>query len=152
MVFKVKGLAMILSLQDLFSDKQSVTQSCASTHVLDLGVAAVPTGAAGAPKRDLGQGTKVPLLVQVVEAFAGLTGLTVALQTSDDAGFESCVTLASQEFDAQALKAGARLALPVVPGGAAKRFLRLFYTVNGSGTAGKVTAGLTLGNDETVPF
>ncbi|MGL4668597.1 MAG: Bbp16 family capsid cement protein [Saezia sp.] len=134
---------MILSIEDLFSNKQAVTATAVSTNTIDLGKAG---------SRDLGHGNKVPLLVQVVESFAGLTDLTVELQTANDEAFASAVTLASQKFATAKLKAGARLLMTVVPNGAAGRFLRLRYVVSGTATAGKITAGLSMGNDETAPF
>ena len=133
---------MILSMEDLFSDKQAITATANSTHTVDLGAAS----------GDLAQGTKVPLLVQVVESFAGLSDLTVELQSAADDAFTAPVTLMSQKFAAAKLKAGARLALPVASGGVAGRFLRLRYVVGGTATAGKITAGFSMGNDETAPF
>lgn len=134
---------MILSMQDLFSDKQAITTTKPSTNVIDLGEAG---------KRDLGAGNKVPLLMQVVESFAGLTSLTIEVQTADNEAFTSPATIVTQTFAAAKLKAGARLALSVAPSGSFERFMRLNYVVSGTATAGKVTAGFSMGNDETAPF
>ena len=143
---------MILSMQDLFSDKQALTASAVSTNIIDLGVSGTPVHGVAPLKRDLGQGNKIPLLVQVVEKFAGATGLTIQLQTATDEAFTTPITLVSQTIAVADLKAGARFSLPVVPYGAVQRYLRLNYTVAGSGTSGKVTAGFTMGNDETLPY
>lgn len=143
---------MILSKEDLFSDKQAITVTVASTNVIDLGKTGTVRGSTAPVKRDIGQGNKVPLLVQVVKSFAGLTKLGIALQASDNEAFTAPVTLCSQEFDVAELVAGCRLAMPEAPHAKAKRYLRLYFTVTGTGTAGAITAGFTMGNDETLPF
>lgn len=133
---------MILDAQNLFSNNQKLLASAASTNVIDL----------GATKRNLGFGTKVPFLVQITEPFTGATSLAIDVQTSDTEDFSTVKTLASQTIQAADLKAGARFFLPVLPYGEYGRYLRLNYTVAGTGTAGAVTAGVTMGNDETYPY
>lgn len=135
---------MILDKQAIFSDKQAITQTVASTNTIDLGATSSP--------RDLGKGTKVPLLVQVTTAFAGLTSLKIELQTATDTAFTTPKILASQTLPQAELQKGARMSLPVVPYGATERYLRLRYTVSGTGTAGAITAGITMGNDENLPY
>lgn len=143
---------MIFDKTTLFSDAQAVTASAPSTNVIDLRPVDNVTGASAPLRRDIGRGTPIPLSVQVVEAFAGLTSLTVSVQTSDDAAFGSgVVTHASTTAIAVAdLKAGWTSTLHYVPpAGPAgmKRYLRLNYAVTGSNaSAGRVTAGVTFGH------
>jgi hypothetical protein len=143
---------MIFDKTTLFSDAQAVTASAASTNVVDLGPVDRVAGTSAPLRRDIGRGTPIPLSVQVVEPFAGLTSLTVSVQTSDDAGFGSGVVThaSSGAVPVADLKAGWTSTLNYVPpAGPAgmKRYLRLNYTVTGSNaSAGKVTAGVTMGH------
>jgi hypothetical protein len=147
---------MIFSKEDLFSNQQAVTASAASTNVIDLGATGIPYGNAEALKRDIGKGNKVPLRVQVTEDFATLTSLTITVQTSDDAAFGSgVITHATTGAVAAAdLVAGWSWGHDVIPYAQAAgmgRYMRLNYTVTGTAaTAGKVTAGVTMGNQTNV--
>lgn len=144
---------MILDQENLFSNKQALLASAASTNIIDLGTTGTVPGSSAPLKRDIGKGVKIPLLVQVTTAFAGATSLTIALQSSDDPAFSAGVTtLLSQQIPVAQLTAGARWALSVFPYGSTGRYLRLNYTVAGTGTEGAVTAGVTAGNDETFPL
>ena len=144
---------MILDKENLFSDKQQLLASAASINIIDLGATGTVIGSGTPLRRDLGHGVKIPLLVQVTEDFAGATALTIELQSSDSSGFSSNVkTLMSQTLPVAQLKAGSRWALGVFPYGATGRYLRINYTVDGTGTAGAITAGVTAGNDETIPY
>ena len=133
---------MILDTQSLFSNNQVIKTTIASENVIDYGKDGL----------DAGWGETIPLLVQVTEKFVGLTSLTVALQASDTANFATVDTVYSETKALAALKTGARFALKSVPYGMKKRYWRLYYTVAGTATAGKITAGITMGNDETVAF
>jgi hypothetical protein len=135
---------MILDLQSIFSDQQAITATAASTNVIDLGPNPL----------DAGWGNSIPLLVQVTETFNNLTSLAVALQASDDPAFGSSTTVFTETVLLANLKAGARIAHKVIPYNTVGRYLRLNYTVAGSTapTKGKVTAGITTGNDETIPY
>ena len=144
---------MILDNENLFSDGQQLLASAASTNIIDLGATGRVPYASTNLKRDISKGVHIPLLVQVTEAFAGLTSLAVALQSSDDSTFASGVTtLVTQTIPVAGLAAGARWGLTTFPYGTVGRYLRLNYTVTGTGTAGRVTAGVTAGNDETPPL
>lgn len=143
---------MILSLHDLFSNNQQLLDSAVSENVIDLGVAGTPVGGPIAMSRDLGQGTKIPVLLQVTEGFAGVTQLKVEVQTDDDLTFSAPLVLSSQTMDAADLAMGKRLSIAVAPYGKLKRYVRLNYTVSGSGTSGRVMAGFTMGNDESLPY
>lgn len=139
---------MILDNLLIMSDKQAVATG-ASTNIIDFGESGTPAYS-NKMSRDLGAGTKIPLLIQIVEDVVGATSVTASLQTSDTEDFADYDELASAKFNG--LSAGNRCRLPVVPYGVAKRYMRTYYTVEGSASAGKVTSCITAGNDETAPF
>lgn len=144
---------MILDNQTLFSNDQELLASAASTNIIDLGATGTVPYAPAPLKRDISKGVKIPLLVQVTQAFAGATSLDVALQSSNDPAFGSgVVTHGSQTIPVAQLTAGARWGFTTFPYGTVGRYVRLNYTVAGTGTAGRVTAGVTMGNDETFPL
>lgn len=144
---------MILDNQNLFSDKQQLLASAVSTNTIDLGATGTVPYNTAALTRDISKGVKIPLLVQVTEAFAGLTSLAIAVQCSNDPTFASGVTtIVTQTINLAQLTAGARWGLTTFPYGTVGRYVRLNYTVTGTGTAGRITAGVTAGNDETPPL
>ena len=114
----------------MMSDKQAVTASAASANVIDLGAAgnAVP-GALFA-------------VCRVDEAFAGVTQLKVSLQTDENEAFSDAEELLSATFAQADLNQVQNLFAMVMPNGA-KRYLRAYYTVTGSGSAGKLSCFLT---------
>lgn len=125
---------MILDATNLFSDKQAITDTAASTNVIDL----------GANRGDIGKGSPIPLLVQVTTSFATLTSLTVSVQTDSVENFASPKTLTEQTIALADLVAGAKFGFNIVPGGTDERYVRLNYTVTGTtATAGNITAGVT---------
>lgn len=143
---------MILDKQAIFSDQQVITVSAPSTNQIDLGATGTPVGSATALKSDLGI-SDVPLLIQVTEAFAGLTSLQVTVQTDNDIAFGSPKNVASSSAVVLAdLKAGYKFPIVFVPRGTDERYVRLNYTVVGTATLGKVTAGLTMGVDANVSY
>lgn len=130
---------MIFDRQTLFSWNQAVTADGASSNVIDLG----PIGIL----RDIGKGCCIPIRIQVTEAFAGNTSLKVQVQVSDTENFSSPVTVAeSPAIPVASLKAGYAFNLEYVPRYADKRYMRLYYDVDGTPSAGKVSAGITMGN------
>ena len=135
---------MILDNQTLFSDRQAVTAAAPSTNIIDLG----PRGLGIV--RDIGKGKSIPLVVQVVEAFAaaGAATLAVALQVDEGPAFGSPKTVIQTQPVALALLVpGYQFNLDYVPLGTDERYLRLNYTVaTGPMTAGAVTAGVTVGH------
>lgn len=134
---------MILDKQSMFSDRQAVKSSCASDQTIDLKVSGL----------NMGFGTKVPLLVQVNEEFTGVQSVKITLQTSDSADFSDHSTLAEVSLTEQGLKVGGRPAtLNTLPSGRYKRYLRLFYELSGTAASGKITAGVSMGVDETYPY
>ena len=136
---------MIFSAQQIFSDDQAITASADSTNVIDLGVAGTPYGAAAALNQDIGKGAKIPVLVQVTEAFNNLTSLEIKVSIGSATTLGT--TVISQTIVLANLVAGAQFALDVLPNGITERYLGIEYVVVGTApTAGKVTAGITMGN------
>ena len=121
---------MLLDQNAVLSDGQKITASGASANMIDNGAAG--NAVAGA----------LFVVCRSDETFAGVTNLEVALQTSDTAAFTSFSALAKASFAAADLTAGKLLlAAPVSLG--MKRYLRAYYTVTGTGTAGKLSCFLT---------
>ena len=123
---------MLLDSQNLFSNAQAITGSAVSENVVVMGEGEV---AFGTPK---------PLLIQVVEDFAGATSLTVEIETAPSADFAEKVVLASAKLEASELVAGAQFPINYLPKGN-KGYMRLAYSVEGTATSGKITAGLVAG-------
>lgn len=132
---------MIQDASLMLSNAQAITASAASTNVIDLGP--IATGIA----RDVGKGTPVPLLVQVVEAFNNLTSLAIAAQVDDNSGFASPKTVWTTTLLLADLIAGKINVPEFITRGTDERYLRLNYTVTGTApTTGKITAVVTMGN------
>lgn len=133
---------MIFDRQSLFSEAQAVTVTAASTNVIDLGPIK--------NSRRIGFAEKIPLAIQVVESFATLTSLEVQIQECAAENFGAgVVTLATTgAIPLAQLVAGYRASLDVIPRNQAARYLRVNYVVVGTAaTAGKVTAGVVLGDN-----
>jgi len=132
----------------------SPTASGNSTNVIDLHMAGIPILASGQGARDMGIGDDpaLKLLVQVTAAFSGLTSLAVALQGAPDDGTGNPGTFATwwtgPATALASLTAGARLYdmdMPRPPAGiAVPRFLRLNFTIAGTGTGGTIKAYIVL--------
>ena len=121
---------MILDKALQLSDNQAVTASAASTNVIDQLVG----GDAYEP---------VFVVASVSEDFAGLTALTIDIQTADDENFTTPVTLLSSgAIPAADLKAGSEPFKARLPFGTF-RYIRAYYTVAGTGTAGKISLNMT---------
>ena len=127
---------MILDNQAIFSDKQAVTASAASTNVIKV-------------NGDIAKGEPVEILAQVVAAFATCTSVKVGVQTDSAEDFSNAVTLAeTAAIPVASLVAGYVFPLKFLPKGI-KKYLRLYYTVAGSNaTTGKITAGIVDGSNE----
>ena len=140
---------MIFSINQLFSDDQAITASADSTNVIDLGVPATPYGAAAALNDDVGKGAKIPLLVQVTEAFNNLTTLEVKLSTGSTTGLGT--TIASQVIALADLLVGKQINLDFLPNGIVEQYLGLEFVVVGTApSTGKITGGITMGNQTNV--
>ena len=141
----------IFSAQQIFSEDQAITATAVSTNILDLGVPATPILAGGALVRDIGKGTPIPILIQCTEAFDNLTSLQVDLEVDDNTGFSSAKVIESQVILLADLVAGKQTFMQYVPNGADERYMQVRYTVVGTTpTAGKMTAGITMGNQTNV--
>lgn len=134
---------MYIDAELLFSHAQKITVSQASDKILDLGAM---------------EGTGMPILpfVHVVEGFAGLTSLTVHIQSAhaDKAMDELAesdwqTVLSSQKLLAADIAKPCSLAFGSLPPKAG-RYLRVKYEVDAEGTEaagaakGAITAGLVL--------
>ena len=119
---------MLLDQTVIFSDAQALRETGAGTNILDL---TAPGNA--------GMGRLV-LIAHADTAFAGATQIVAALQTSSKADFSSDVTtLASVTLSATELaNTDKNLFALGIPQGA-KRYLRMYYTVTGTVTAGAIT-------------
>ena len=123
---------MLLDSQNLFSNAQAITGSAVSENVVVM------------CEGEVAFGTPKPLLIQVVEDFAGATSLTVEIETAPSADFAEKVVLASATLKASELVAGAQFPINYLPKGN-KGYMRLAYSVEGTATSGKITAGLVAG-------
>ena len=132
---------MILDKQSLFSDQQAITATAISENVIDLGVA-----------KDLGiGGMPIPVLIQVTEDFNTLTSLTVDLEVDDNAGMASAKVVQSVSVALADLIAGKRIPPMYLPEGVDEQYCAVRYTVVGTApTTGKITAGLSMGNQTNV--
>jgi len=133
---------MIFDRTTLFSDRQSVMATVNSTNVVDLGPVA------NGLTRDIGKGTGIPILVQVVEGFSGSGSVRVTAQVSDKEDFATDVSTAweSPVIPTTQLKAGYVFVPETVTRYTNKRYMRLRYSVTGTGISGKLTSGITMGN------
>ena len=130
---------MILDMQTLFSDAQAITATAVSTNVVQIGSVSSPG--------DAGAGTAIPLLIQVVEDFNTLTSLDVSIEVDDNEAFASAKTVMTVNVPLADLVAGKQITPQYVPLGTDETFMRLNFTVVGAApTLGKVTAGITKGN------
>lgn len=136
---------MIFDQTLLFSDAQAITATAASTNIVDTLATGTVYGAAAALSKDIGKGNRIPINIQVVEAFNNLTSLTIDIQTAAAEGFGSPKTVVSQTIAAADLIAGKVSTLHFVPAGTDERFVRVNYTVTGTApTTGKVSAGIVV--------
>lgn len=143
---------MIFDNTLLFSKAQAITADAASTNVIDLRALGTSYGHAAALLRDLGIGTKIPLLVQVVQAFNTLTSLTIILQGSVDEAFTSPIVISSESKLLAALTVGAQFTIDFIPRGASYRYIRMYYDVVGTNpTLGQITAGVVAAVQPSVP-
>lgn len=136
---------MILNKNLIFSENQVITATAISTNVILWPTNGIPYGDAAALTRNLGDGTPIPLLMLVTEAFATLTSLTITVETSASADLSSSTVLASSgAIAAAALILGYRPTFTrFLPHGTMLAYLGLRYTVGGSSaTTGKITAAL----------
>ncbi|EAM9791082.1 hypothetical protein DYU29_19455 [Salmonella enterica] len=137
---------MILDKLLMFSEKQAVTASAASTDVIDL-------GPIDGTRRDIGAGYPLEFwaTVDTTATAAGAATLNVQLQTSPDNSTWTTI-YDSGALALAALTAGKRLFSAKVPAGI-QRYLRVNYTVGtGPLTAGAFTSGINLDVDNNSPY
>ena len=120
---------MLIDATLMLSDKQAVSASCASENIVDQAA----TGDSC---------THAVVVAQATEDFAGLSGLKIALQTSAQADFAVSEDLAVAFFETEDLKSGKTLLKMALPLGA-KRYIRGYYQVTGTATAGKLSLFIT---------
>lgn len=138
---------MIFSKQQLFSDQQAITGDAVSTNVIDLGATSIPPHDAAALTRDIGIGSKIPLLIQVTEDFNNLTSLEISLEKDTVSAFSSAETIWSETILLADLVKGARPVIETITAKTDQQYLRLNYNVTGTNpSTGKITAGITMGN------
>ena len=129
---------MLYDLESIFSDNQAVTTTATSTNVIRMGKGQL---------KEVSYGTPTPLRIQVTEDFVGCTSIDFEVQTATDAAFTTPVSLVKTGAIAVAsLKAGYVAPINFIPKGNLG-FMRTKYTVVGTATAGKITAGIVGGND-----
>lgn len=136
---------MILNANLILSEGQAVTTTAISENVIQWNETGIATGEAAQIVRNIGSGTPVPMLMQVVENFATLTSLTITLETSNSADLSASTVLASSgAIPLASLVAGFRPAFTRhVPDATMLDYFGLRYTVTGTAaTAGKISAAV----------
>ena len=120
---------MLIDNSLVLSEEQAVLSTAASTNVVDQ-------GAAGNAH------THAAFVVRVDETFAGSTAVKIALETSDASNFGTKKEVFATSVAVANLVAGATVAKVVLPAGLL-RYIRGYYTVTGTGTAGKLSLFIT---------
>jgi hypothetical protein len=124
---------MFLDALNKLSAAQAVTDTDAySTNTIDLGNTT--------PKREIGAGEPLCLMICVDVAAAGSTDTTdIMVVHSDNANLSSHAVLAQRRIAKALLTAGSRHFIPIPPGSVTKRYLGARYEL-GSGDTITVTA------------
>lgn len=137
---------MIIDAQTLFtgtaaSPAQTITATAASTNIYDNGAYQGTVTSGGV---DIGPGNPLYIFGVVTAAFDNLTSLDVAVQTATDSAFTTPITISTKNYLLAKLTAGAGLAISPLAGiTGSKRFLRLYFTVNGTAPdTGAIEAGI----------
>ncbi len=132
---------MILDNRTLLSDAQAITATENSDNVIDLGAMGVTRDGVTLTRK--GNFSKIPLLIQITEAFNTLTSLDIVVQTDNDEAFGSATELMRMTLTLAQLTLGKIAPMEMVPRGPLDRYFRLRYEVTGSNpTLGKITAGI----------
>lgn len=132
---------IIDSLLEL-SIKQAVTTSATSTNVVDFGTTKPNTGNAA---------HNLYAVFTIPESFAG-GSLTISLQDSaDGTNFANVISGVTVTATATDLKAGSQYVIPMPV--SHRRYIRAYYAVTGSMTAGKINCAIVSGlqNNEPAP-
>ena len=141
----------------LFSDKQAITTSANSTNTIDLGPAISSKthrddfrGSSQTQIKHNAQAFAAPALrifCQVNEDFTGGSAVVVYVQDSADDSTFATVRISGTLENAD-LKKG-NVILDDVPVRGLRRYVRLYYLVTGTYTAGKLTSGINVGGTGT---
>lgn len=135
---------MYVDSTNLFSDAQAITVDARSTNQIDLGPQSTLWNGASLT-REVGIGRPLHVFAVVDETFATTVSMSFVLRCDNDTAFGSPRILwTSRLFLVAELVAGAKLDLPDVPPGTDERYLELYYDVNTTATAGKITSGIVL--------
>lgn len=128
---------MIIDYLNVLDDALAITTSAASNNIID-------TAAAG---NAFYPGAMAQFLIDTTITSSQSISVTFDLQTATDSAFTSPVTLASSGAISRAtLVAGNVPFQPVIPSGCL-RYLRAYYTSNGTIQAGKVDCRIVLNGD-----
>jgi len=136
---------MYIDKEMVFSEKQAVTTSVASTNVIDLGATN-----SNVNQKHYKTMPIMDIVASVDTDFAGGTSLQVVVETADVENFATkSVMSAGEVVPVATLKAGYRFrAFPSFQMGVG-RYVRAYYTVVGTMSAGKINCFVTM-NSETI--
>jgi len=136
---------MLLDGNLLFDTQSAVTNSRASTNVLDLGA-----------NRDMGIGDdpSLKLLVLCPTGFTTTNAATLQVQVQASTDSATWVTLAQTDvLPVAQLAAGSKIAKMDLPNNGLTRYLRLNYVVGtGVFSAGTVTSAIVLSRDDNPQY
>ncbi len=119
---------MILDLENMLSDDQVITVTADSTNIIEM------------PK-NRAHGRPLRLIFLVTETFVGGTSVAIDLETDALAAFGSPADIyTGAAIVTASLIAGYRFGIDFLPR-ANEEFLRAEYTIVGTFTEGKITAG-----------
>lgn len=131
---------MFIDYLTVLSDAQALTTSAVSTNIID-------TVAGGCDAMLAGPGAMAQFLIDTTITSSQSISVTFDLQTATDSAFTSPVTLASSGAISRAtLVTGNVPYQPIIPPGCL-RFLRAYYTSNGTIQAGNVDCRIVIGGD-----
>jgi len=137
---------MILNRNLILSENQAITATAISTNVIQWEtVRAAPYESAGI-LRNLGDGSEIPMLLQITQAFNNLTSLQITLESADNAALSTnpIVMATSAAIPLASLIVGFRpLITRILPFGQMRDFFGVRYTVVGvAPTLGQVTCAI----------
>jgi hypothetical protein len=140
---------MMLDKQTVLSDNQAVTTGTeVSTNAYDMGAAGTMPYNYGSAPHDIGSGTPVEVIVEVLTAFTAGTSLKVNLITSASSNLGTPTILCGSDAVAEAsLVAGYQFRLRAIPQGIGQRYLGVQYVTVGTHSTGNVTAAVVLDRD-----
>lgn len=138
----------MLDAKTLFCEAQAVTASAATTDYLDLTNGATIKNAFRAATSAIDLPDEIAFAVYCTTTVAGGTSIAFSLQTDDNTGFSSAKTLFSTAAIAVASLTQGQIVFVKIPKaklGECERYLRGYFTVVGTPSAGAFTVGLVSG-------